>query len=375
MTNKTIIAGLVALAFVTGTMMTGTMAYADHKPGHQSNAGGVPDLQTQIDENAASIDSFFDVFVDAGELDAEQQARIAADEDLQSQVDSFFDVFTEISVHDADIDTVQTEIVALQLRGDNQQSQIDSFFDITVGLQRQIDSFFDVFTEVSVHDADIDTVQTEIVALSLSSEQGDTDLQRQLDGHVTVLKAKDNSQDTEIARIDTEILSMDLRGQSCSIGDVVTGVDPLGTLVCAPDAGSTGNSWTVLTDVPAGFADDIDNVDDADNDPTNEINQQLGGTRDLTNDFSGSGDCLIGEVKLFAGNFPPSGFAAAQGQLLPVSSNDALFSILGTTFGGDGRTTFALPDLRAVEPNSFGGGQSDDVNYIICTAGIYPSRS
>lgn len=55
---------------------------------------------------------------------------------------------------------------------------------------------------------------------------------------------------------------------------------------------------------------------------------------------------LIGEIKMFAGNFAPRGWAFCDGQLLPISQNSALFSILGTTYGGDGRTTFALPDLR-----------------------------
>lgn len=55
---------------------------------------------------------------------------------------------------------------------------------------------------------------------------------------------------------------------------------------------------------------------------------------------------FIGIVKLFAGTFAPRGWAFCQGQLLPISANSALFSILGTTYGGDGRTTFALPDLR-----------------------------
>jgi len=54
----------------------------------------------------------------------------------------------------------------------------------------------------------------------------------------------------------------------------------------------------------------------------------------------------LGEVNIFAGNFAPRGWALCQGQILPISQHDALFSILGTTYGGDGRTTFALPDLR-----------------------------
>ncbi|TYA78564.1 phage tail protein [Seonamhaeicola marinus] len=59
-----------------------------------------------------------------------------------------------------------------------------------------------------------------------------------------------------------------------------------------------------------------------------------------------SQEAFIGEVRLFAGNFAPRGWAFCDGQLLSISSNTALFSILGTMYGGDGRTTFALPDLR-----------------------------
>lgn len=57
-------------------------------------------------------------------------------------------------------------------------------------------------------------------------------------------------------------------------------------------------------------------------------------------------ECMIGEVKMFAGNFAPRNWAFANGQLLPISQNTALFSILGTIYGGDGRTTLALPDFR-----------------------------
>ena len=55
---------------------------------------------------------------------------------------------------------------------------------------------------------------------------------------------------------------------------------------------------------------------------------------------------FVGEIKAFGFNFPPRGYAFAQGQLLAIASNTALFSILGTTYGGNGQTTFALPDLR-----------------------------
>jgi len=55
---------------------------------------------------------------------------------------------------------------------------------------------------------------------------------------------------------------------------------------------------------------------------------------------------FIGEIKMFGGTFAPRGYAFCDGQLLPIAQNSALFSLLGTTYGGDGRTTFALPDLR-----------------------------
>ena len=55
---------------------------------------------------------------------------------------------------------------------------------------------------------------------------------------------------------------------------------------------------------------------------------------------------FLAEIIMFGGNFAPRGWAFCDGQLLPISSNQALFSLLGTIYGGDGRTTFALPDLR-----------------------------
>jgi microcystin-dependent protein len=64
----------------------------------------------------------------------------------------------------------------------------------------------------------------------------------------------------------------------------------------------------------------------------------------------------VGEIRIFAGNFAPRGWALCEGQLLAVSSNDALFSLLGTTYGGDGRTTFGLPDLRGRLPIHGGAG-------------------
>lgn len=65
---------------------------------------------------------------------------------------------------------------------------------------------------------------------------------------------------------------------------------------------------------------------------------------------------FIGQIMMFGGNFAPRGWALCDGQLLPIAQNTALFSILGTTYGGDGKTTFALPDLRGRVPMHPGHG-------------------
>jgi microcystin-dependent protein len=65
---------------------------------------------------------------------------------------------------------------------------------------------------------------------------------------------------------------------------------------------------------------------------------------------------FIGEIRQFAGNFAPQGWALCTGQLLPISDNDALFSLIGTTYGGDGQTNFALPDLQGRVPIHVGSG-------------------
>lgn len=64
----------------------------------------------------------------------------------------------------------------------------------------------------------------------------------------------------------------------------------------------------------------------------------------------------LGQIVMFGGNFAPRNWAFCDGQILPINSNQALFSILGTTYGGDGRTTFALPDLRGRVPIHAGQG-------------------
>src|SRR6187551_576055 len=67
-------------------------------------------------------------------------------------------------------------------------------------------------------------------------------------------------------------------------------------------------------------------------------------------------ESFIASIILFAGNFAPRGWAFCQGQILSIAQNTALFSILGTTFGGNGQTTFALPDLRGRVPMHWGQG-------------------
>jgi len=64
----------------------------------------------------------------------------------------------------------------------------------------------------------------------------------------------------------------------------------------------------------------------------------------------------VGEVRMFAGNFAPAGWMFCDGALLPISENETLFQLIGTTYGGDGQSTFALPDLRGRVPIHFGNG-------------------
>jgi microcystin-dependent protein len=64
----------------------------------------------------------------------------------------------------------------------------------------------------------------------------------------------------------------------------------------------------------------------------------------------------VGEIRMFAGNFAPAGWMFCEGQLLPISENETLFNLIGTTYGGDGQSTFALPDLRGRLPMHFGTG-------------------
>jgi microcystin-dependent protein len=72
-------------------------------------------------------------------------------------------------------------------------------------------------------------------------------------------------------------------------------------------------------------------------------------------------DNFIGEIRIFAGNFAPKGWAFCDGQIMPISQNTALFSLLGTMYGGDGKSTFALPNLNGKVP--IGMGQGSGLSY------------
>lgn len=76
----------------------------------------------------------------------------------------------------------------------------------------------------------------------------------------------------------------------------------------------------------------------------------------------------IGEIRLFAFNYNPMYWMRCEGQVLSIQQNQALFALLGAKFGGDGRTTFALPDMRGISPHP-------SLCYCIAVQGEYPSRN
>jgi len=78
---------------------------------------------------------------------------------------------------------------------------------------------------------------------------------------------------------------------------------------------------------------------------------------------------FVGEITLFPGNYAPRDFAFCEGQILNINQNQILFSILGSKYGGDGRRTFALPNLKDAEKSLNG------VRYIIALKGLYPPRN
>jgi len=80
-------------------------------------------------------------------------------------------------------------------------------------------------------------------------------------------------------------------------------------------------------------------------------------------------DPFVAEVRIFPFNFAPKGWAFCNGQLMPISQNTALFSLLGTTYGGDGKSTFALPDLQGMAPMQQGQGPGLSLRQLGETAG------
>jgi microcystin-dependent protein len=87
----------------------------------------------------------------------------------------------------------------------------------------------------------------------------------------------------------------------------------------------------------------------------------------------------VGEIRMFAGNFAPAGWMFCEGQLLPISENETLFQLIGTTYGGDGQSTFALPDLRGRLPLHQGNGfilaESGGAEEITLTVNQIPAHS
>jgi microcystin-dependent protein len=78
----------------------------------------------------------------------------------------------------------------------------------------------------------------------------------------------------------------------------------------------------------------------------------------------------IGEIRIFAGSFPPVGWEFCHGQIMPISENDALFTLIGTTYGGDGQETFALPNLQSRVPIHMGTGPDGTTYQIGESAGV-----
>ena len=87
----------------------------------------------------------------------------------------------------------------------------------------------------------------------------------------------------------------------------------------------------------------------------------------------------VGEIRMFAGNFAPAGWMFCEGQLLPISENETLFQLIGTTYGGDGESTFALPDLRGRIPIHQGNGfilaETGGAEEITLTVSQIPAHS
>ena len=94
-------------------------------------------------------------------------------------------------------------------------------------------------------------------------------------------------------------------------------------------------------------------------------------------------DPYVGEIRMFGGSFPPNGWAFCDGQLIPISENDVLFQLIGTTYGGDGQENFALPDLRSRVPihngtnagSTFTIGEAGGVEEVTLTTQQMPAHT
>lgn len=91
------------------------------------------------------------------------------------------------------------------------------------------------------------------------------------------------------------------------------------------------------------------------------------------------GEPYVGEIKMFAGNYAPSGWAICQGQLLSITDYQTLFDLIGTTYGGDGKNTFALPDLRSRVPMHRGNnhvlGEQGGAEQVMLTVAQMPNHT
>jgi len=88
---------------------------------------------------------------------------------------------------------------------------------------------------------------------------------------------------------------------------------------------------------------------------------------------------FVGEIRIFAGNFAPAGWSFCEGQLLPISENETLYQLIGTTYGGDGQSTFGLPDLRGRLPlhqgNGFTLARAEGVEQVTLTVPQIPAHA
>lgn len=173
---------------------------------------------------------------------------------------------------------------------------------------------------------------------------------------------------------------------TCASGSSIRQVNGDGTVVCQPDTNTTYSPGTGLNLTGTAFSADTAYLQrrvsgscssgaivavSADGAVTCGRDDRFGGGSSTTETALVTDSCITGEVRLFAGFFAPRGFGFADGRVMNISAHQALFAIVGNLYGGDGVTTFALPDLRNTVPRSNGA----PLQYIICINGIFPFRN